>query len=383
MTKVLIAGAGIAGSAAAIALCKAGIEAALYEAYPAPDTGGPGAFLTLAANGQDALHAIDAGQLFDSVSFPVTRLRFLNPDGTVRGEFPLGRKRTAPRTVKRAALAAALAGEAARLGAAVTYGKRLTEAHRDGDGVTVSFADGTSAGGDVLIGADGIHSRVRGIIAPDGPAPRYAGLVIATGYADSGPGADDEAGTSTMIFGSRAYLGCIAAPDGRQWWFSRLPVPEPSADDLAAADGRWRGRLAAVFDGDPTPAAGIIRATPGPVAITSARDIPPLPSWRSGPLVLAGDAAHAVSPTASQGAALALEDAVTLARCLRDIPGPGEALDAYEHLRRDRAERVVRGSAGTSGNPAPPAPGTRMEGPPEWLLDHHIDWDEPAALPGA
>lgn len=383
MTKVLIAGAGIAGSAAAIALRKAGIEAALYEAYPALDGGGPGAFLTLAANGQDALRAIDAGQLLDSVSFPVTRLRFLNPDGTVRGEFPLGSKRPAPRTVKRAALAAAMAGEAARLGVPVAYGKRLTEARRDGEGVNVCFADGTSASGDVLIGADGIHSAVRGLIAPDAPGPRYTGLVIATGYATGAPGSPDEAGTSTMIFGSRAYLGCIAAPDGRQWWFSRLPVPEPSASDLAATDGRWRDLLTAAFDGDPTPAPAIVRATPGPVTVTSARDIAPLAAWHSGPMVLAGDAAHAVSPTASQGAALALEDAVTLARCLRDARDTGEALAAYEHLRRDRAESVARGSAGTSANPAPPAPGTRMEGPPAWLLDHHIEWDEPVALPGA
>lgn len=381
MTKVLIAGAGIAGSAAAIALRKAGIDAALYEAYPEPDADGPGAFLTLAANGQDALHAIDAGQLLDSVSFPVTRLRFLNPDGTVRGEFPLGSKRPAPRTVKRAALAAALAAEATRLGATSTYGKRLTEARRDGTGISVSFADGASASGDVLIGADGIHSAVRGIIAPDAPSPRYTGLVIATGYADSSPGAPDEAGTSTMIFGSRAYLGCIAAPDGRRWWFSRLPAPEPSADDLAAPDDRWRDRLTAALDGDPTPAADIIRATPGPVTVTSARDLGPLPAWGSGPMVLAGDAAHAASPTASQGAALALEDAVTLARCLRDVRDTSEALAAYEHLRRDRAERVARGSAGTSANPAPPAPGTRMEGPPVWLLDHHIEWNEPISIP--
>lgn len=378
--KVLIAGGGIAGPATAIALAKAGISAEVFEAYP-KNAGETGAFLTLTANGQDALHAIDAGQVLCDASFPTSRLRFLTPAGALLGDFPLGRTRPRPRTVTRAALSAALAAEAARRGVLVAYGKRLTAADRNGQGVTASFADGSRADGDVLVGADGIHSRLRRLIDPAAPAPRYTGLAVATGYADSPPGTPGEAGTCTMIFGSRAYLGHITAPDGRQWWFTRMPAPEPTAGDLAAPASQWRQRLAAAFDADPTPAAGIIRATPGPITVTSACDLPALPAWRNGPMVLIGDAAHAVSPATTQGAALALEDAVTLARCLRDIPDIPTGLAAYEHLRRDRAERVVQAGARSGANPAPPPPGTRMEGPPAWLLDHHIDWDEQVSPP--
>lgn len=377
MTKVLIIGAGIAGPAAAIALHKAGISSELYEAHP-EDTASPGAFVTIPSNGQDALAAIDADEIFASISFPTTRLRFLKPDGTLTGEFPLGRKRPAPRSVSRTGLARTLtAGAFLRGGAPVSYGKRLTSAEHAGRGVTAFFDDGTHADGDVLVGADGIGSVVRGFIDPDAPPPRYTGLTVATGYADSPPGGAEEPGICTMIYGSRAYLGCIAAPDGRRWWFTRLPGPELTAGELSAPADQTRERIAAAFDDDPTPAAGIVRATPGPITITSARDIPSLPTWSKGPMVLVGDAAHAVSPATTQGVSMALEDAVTLARCLRDIADVSEALAAYEGIRRERAERICQTGAEAGTNPVPPQPGTREEGPPAWIFDHHIDWSAP------
>ena len=376
VTKALIIGAGIAGPATAIALHKAGISSELYEAYPA-DTASPGAFVTIPSNGQDALDAIDAGQIFAGVSFPTTRLRFLKPDGELLGEFPLGRKRPAPRSVIRADLARALTAEAARLGVAVAHGKRLISADHADRGVTTFFEDGTRASGDLLVGADGIHSVVRGIIDPDAPPSRYTGLAVATGYADSPPGTADEPCTTTMIYGSRAYLGCIAAPDGRRWWFTRLPDPELTADELSAPADQTRERIAAAFDDDPTPAADIVRATPGPITITSARDIPSLPSWHNGTMVVVGDAAHAVSPATTQGASMALEDAVTLARCLRDISDVPDALATYEQLRRERAERICQTGAEAGTNPVPPKPGVRQEGPPAWIFDHHIDWSAP------
>lgn len=379
MTKVLIIGAGIAGPATALALHKAGISSEIYEAYPA-DTAAPGAFVTIPSNGQDALDAIDAGELFSEISFPTTRLRFLKPDGELMGEFPLGRKRPAPRSVIRLDLARALTAEAGRRGVLVSHGKRLVSVDHNGRGLTAVFGDGTRASGDVMVGADGIHSVARDFIAPDAPPSRYTGLVVATGYADSASTTGDEPGTTTMIYGSRAYLGCIAAPDGRRWWFTRLPGPELTADELAAPADQIRERIAAAFDDDPTPAAKVVRATPGPITITSARDIPELPTWHNGSTVLIGDAAHAVSPATSQGGSMALEDAVTLAKCLRDIPDVPDALASYESLRRERVGRICQIGTEAGTNPVPPAPGTRQEGPPAWIFDHHIDWSEPARI---
>jgi FAD-dependent urate hydroxylase len=372
--KVLIAGAGIAGPATAIALRKAGISPVIYEAYP-EDAGDAGAFVTIAANGQDALRAIDAGQSVLDASFPAPRLRIFDPAGTQVANLPIGRDHPGPRTITRAALSQALRDEAVRRGVRIDYGKRLTTAEASGaGGVRAFFADGSHADADLLIGADGIHSPVRTLIDPHAPAPRYTGLIIACGYADSPPVTTPEAGSYDMIYGSRAFFGHTTGPDGRDWWFARLPSPELAAADLDVSAAEWRDRLTEAFAADDTPAAELIRATSGPITITSAYDIPTLPAWHNNTMIVIGDAAHATSPSTAQGASMALEDAVILAQCLRDVPDTAKALTLFEQLRRERVERVVQAGAGI-GNPSPPAPGPRKGGPPTWLYGHHIDWD--------
>jgi 2-polyprenyl-6-methoxyphenol hydroxylase-like FAD-dependent oxidoreductase len=109
--------------------------------------------------------------------------------------------------------------------------------------------------------------------------------------------------------------------------------------------------------------------------------------------VLVGDAAHATSPAAGQGSSLAVEDAVVLARCLRDLPLP-DALAAYERARRRRTERVVAQGFRTSSAKSPPAVGRvvrdlvmplvlRRTDPRAWVRDHHVDWDAPVGTGGA
>jgi 2-polyprenyl-6-methoxyphenol hydroxylase-like FAD-dependent oxidoreductase len=375
--KVLIAGAGIAGPGTAIALCRAGIDSVLYEAYP-EDAADAGAFVTIAANGQDALRAIGAdGPVLDA-SFPASRMRIFDPTGTQVADIPLGRDHPGPRTITRSRLSGVLRQQAAARGVPVEYGKRLTSAARTPAGVRAFFADGSHADGDVLIGADGIHSPVRTAIDPAAPDPRYTGLAIACGYADADVAATAGVGCYGMIHGSQAFFGHTVGPDGRAWWFARVPGPEFTERDLAAPAAYWRDRLADAFEADPTPAAALIRATIDPITVTSAYDIPTLPAWHNETMAVIGDAVHATSPSTAQGASMALEDAAVLAKCLRDMPTIPHALALFEKLRRDRVERVVR--AGASGeNPTPPSPrsGPRRVNPAEWLLGHHIDWDAP------
>jgi 2-polyprenyl-6-methoxyphenol hydroxylase-like FAD-dependent oxidoreductase len=356
--KVLIAGGGIAGPAAAIALAKAGISSEIFEAY-SEDSDGAGAFLTLSANGQDALHAIDADQSMLGGSFAATRLRLFSPSGALLADAPLGRDHPCPRTITRAALSELLRAQAAARGVPVHYGKGVTTAATGPDGqVTATFSDGTRATADLLVGADGIHSPVRTLIDPSAPAPRYTGLTIACGYTSSPlPAAAGTEGYA-MYYGSRAFFGCTTGPDHRTWWFARipgLPLARPSSYD---AD-----RIAAAFDPDGTPAAQLIRSTPGPLTVTHAHDLAHLPTWSNSAMIVIGDAAHAASPATTQGASMAIEDAIVLAQCLRDIPRQADALGTYEHLRRSRVERVVQ--SGASGeNPAPRAPPRREPGRP-------------------
>jgi 2-polyprenyl-6-methoxyphenol hydroxylase-like FAD-dependent oxidoreductase len=376
--KALIAGAGIAGPATAIALRKAGIASVLYEAYPEEATDA-GAFVTIAANGQDALNAIDACDPVLDASFPASRMRIFDPAGSQVADIPLGRDHPGPRTITRSRLTAVLRDEAAARGVPVEYGKRLTTAVHTGTGVRVSFADGSQADGDVLIGADGIHSPVRTAIDPAAPDPRYTGLMIACGYADA---ATADVGCYDMTHGSRGFLGHTTGPDGRAWWFARVPGPELTASDLAAPATYWRDLLAEAFAADITPAAALIRATSYPITVTSAYDIPSLPTWHNDTMTVIGDAAHATSPSTAQGASMALEDAVVLAQCLRDTPVIPEALALFEKLRRDRAERVVQAGASAQNPPPPsPPPAPRRGKPAEWLYGHHIDWHATVTLP--
>jgi 2-polyprenyl-6-methoxyphenol hydroxylase-like FAD-dependent oxidoreductase len=364
--KVLIAGGGIAGPAAAIALAKAGINAEVFEAHPRDD-GDAGAFVALTANGQDALAAIDVDQSLLAASFPTTRLRLFSPDGTQLVDAPLGRDHPCPRTITRASLSRLLRAQAAQRGIPVHHGKRLTAASSQDGQVTAAFADGTTATADLLIGADGIHSPVRTLIDPAAPAPRYTGLIIACGYTVIQPPDDAGADGYAMYYGSRAFFACTSGSDQRTWWFARIPgLPARDAHAQTAES------IAAAFDGDSTPAARLIRAS-GPLTVTPAYDIPHLPTWSANAMIVIGDAAHATSPATTQGASLAIEDAVTLARCLRDIPRQADALATYEHLRRPRVERIVQ-SGGSGENPVPAAPGPRQGNPASSVYDHHIDW---------
>jgi 2-polyprenyl-6-methoxyphenol hydroxylase-like FAD-dependent oxidoreductase len=251
------------------------------------------------------------------------------------------------RTLTRATLYRVLQAEARSCGVPIRYGKRLRSASRrpDGGGVMVSFVDGSEVVGDFLVGADGIHSVTRTLIDPAAPTPRYTDQNVIYGYAD---GAWTEPDAYHMVFGSRAFFGCTS-PDGRTWWFARIPGPPLTG----AEDPR---RLASdVFAGDAGPAAAIVAATGSDVVGGNSYDLPTTPTWHNALLVLAGDAAHAASPAAAQGASMAVEDAVVLANCLRDTADLGAAFDAYEAVRREPAEETVAASARLSGTvrPAP------------------------------
>jgi FAD-dependent urate hydroxylase len=184
-----------------------------------------GAFVTIAANGQDALRAIDADQLVLAASFSGSRLRIFDSAGTQVADLPLGRDHPAPRTIPRAALSGILREEAMRRGVRIEYGKQFTTAEASGAGVRTFFADGSYADADLLIGSDAIHSPVRTLIDLDAPAPRYTGLIIACGYADNPTVTTPEAGSYDMIHGGRAFFGTLPAPTGAAGGSPASPAP--------------------------------------------------------------------------------------------------------------------------------------------------------------
>jgi 2-polyprenyl-6-methoxyphenol hydroxylase-like FAD-dependent oxidoreductase len=353
--SALVIGSGIAGPAMAMALRKADIDAVVYEAHTTA-ANGLGTFLTLAANGVDALRTLDADRSVVATGFPTTAIVLWSGTGKRLGaaqvSMTLGNGATGY-TLKRTELYAAINHQADRQGIRVETGKRLVGADSHAGTVTAHFSDGSHATGDVLIGCDGIHSTVRRLIDPNAPQPTYAGLINLGGYA-RGVDVEAEPGTYHMIFGNRAFFGYALAPDGEVWWFANVPQPEEPA--RGSLDGvsteQWRNQLLGLFASDVGPAVRLIEATRHELSATPIHTVPHLPNWHSDRMIVIGDAAHAPSPSSGQGASLAIEDAVELAVCLRDAPDARQAFAAFEHVRRDRVERIIKAAARTNSNKA-------------------------------
>lgn len=379
MTRVLVIGGGIAGTAAALALHKAGLDAAVFEAHP--DTAEDiGAFLTLASNGMRALAQLDATDAVTAIGFPLTSMRLLDGRGAELAHAPMGEAddpALSYRCLRRGELNAALQAEAVRRGIGLRHGARLLSVDDGPDGVTARFSDGTTATGDLLIGADGLNSAVRRTVAP-GVRPEYAGQRVFYGYTPGVPSADGT-GHITMVRGTGAAFGYAVSPEGETYWFARVTGEPLTADELAdATPAARRDLLVASLREDATPAADIVEAATGHVMATNATEMPLGTAWHRGRCLIIGDAAHAASPATGQGASMALEDAVVLAKALRDTPDTRAAFSVYETCRRPRVEHNITVSGQMSrGTHAPSVTGrgrpASRPGDDAWA--RHLDWD--------
>src|SRR5262245_29892445 len=344
---ILIVGAGIAGPAFGIALRRAGIDAVVYEASACPRDDA-GAFLKLAPNGLSVLRELGVERRLDGLGFQNDRLVFHNETGRMLADVPVGGS-----TLMRGALSRAVREAAEEAGVRFEFGKALSSViERDG-GIEARFADGTSARGSSLVGADGIHSRTRYACFPDAPKPAYTGIINLGGVVRTSLPQTGKA--MHMIFGRRAFFGYAVRPGGDTYWFSNFEhKEEPSRGTLEQLGvDRVRRDLLDLHRDDPPEVTQILQAITRNVGAWPVYDIPSLPVWHRGAVCLLGDAAHAIGPHVGQGASLALEDAFVLAKCMRDIPEASHAFTTFEHLRRDRVEPVVKQSRRTGRQKAP------------------------------
>jgi FAD-dependent urate hydroxylase len=398
MTKAQTAtviGGGIAGPVAAIALWRAGIEATVYEAYDR-QADGIGGELMLAPNGMAALAVAGIADEVAPAGVPTPRMVMETGKGKRLGQFEDLPGLPTSRTFTRARLYRALTEAAAAAGVRIEYGRRLTGYRDDGNRITASFADGSTAEADVLIGADGIRSTVRGLLDPSAPQPRYSGLVGLGGWSRD-TGLPSTNGAMHLAYGKRAFFGYRIGDDGEAGWFANVHSAEmmtaAQAREIPAAD--WLRQLRDLFADDTLPALRLLdRVQPEEfVNVGGLQDMPPVPVWHRGRVALVGDAAHAMTPSSGQGASLSIESAVELARCLRDLPVQ-QAFTAYEGLRRARVEKVAARAARVNNDKAPGPLGRvlrdalfplamrtfynqeKMFG---WLHRHTIDWAGPVS----
>ncbi len=237
----------------------------------------------------------------------------------------------------------------------------LGGAESDATGVTARFADGSTATADVLIGADGVRSTVRGIIDPDAPGPQYTGLL---GFGATIECAiDTPADAMVFAYGKRAYYLYWSDGDGRVGWGANLPHKQylSLTEARAVPAERWLAILRETYGAD-TPGGELARRTRRDQleVVGGLHIMPPVPRWYRDRMVLVGDAVHAPSNSSGQGASLAVESAVQLARCLRDLPDPGAAFAAYERLRRTRVEGIAARAARINRSKAPGPVGRAM-----------------------
>jgi 2-polyprenyl-6-methoxyphenol hydroxylase-like FAD-dependent oxidoreductase len=337
----LIIGGGIGGLATAIALSRIGWAARVFE--QAGELTEIGAGLTMWCNGVKALARLGVAKKVLEAGSVLERFEVRTHDGRSLGDCPfaeMAARHHAPSVcVHRADLLAALA-EAAAASAALRLSARCASFAADDSGVTAHFADGSEARGDLLVGADGLHSLVRSRLHGDSP-PRYAGYTCWRGLAAPFSHAAIPPGSGFEAWGPGRRFAVLPCGRDRVFWYATLNAPPGGSDAPAGRKAEVAGLYARWLE----PVEAVIQATAADAILRNdIVDRRPVATWGTGRVTLLGDAAHPTTPNFGQGACMALEDALVLADCLWESRDVGIALRWYEARRVERTSTIVRQS---------------------------------------
>jgi salicylate hydroxylase len=344
--KIIIIGAGIGGLTAALALQQRGLEVVVCE--QASELREVGAGVQLSPNGTRVLAALGLLEALRAVSAePAAKEIRLWSTGDSWPLFDLGTASVAEYgfpylMVHRGDLHALLAQAVRRASPdAIQLGARLVDIAEATDGVTVTLADGRHIAGALLIGADGVHSQVRalrfgagqasftgcsawrGVVPAERLPPRLARQV---GVNWVGPG--HHVVTYPLRRGELINVVCVVESAD---WETESWTTRGSRDDCAADFAGWHQDVHILIDN--------IDVHYRWALLSRA----PIERWHDGRTVLLGDACHPMLPFMAQGAVMAIEDGLVLARCLEAHPNdPARAFAGYEAARVARANRCVR-----------------------------------------
>jgi 5-methylphenazine-1-carboxylate 1-monooxygenase len=355
--RVLIAGGGIGGLTLALSLHQLGIPCTVFEA--ANEVKELGVGINILPHSASVLRSLGLLEELDEIAIRTRELRYLNHLGQQvwAGECGLWAGHDTPQlSIHRGRLHGILwrAAQARLPAGALRNGHRLTGFSQDADGVTARFTRTEGADveerGDVLVGADGIHSVLRGLLHPEDGGIRWQGSQLWRGVVDWP--VLDSGNVMLIAAGSKAKLTIYPIAEGRSAgtrltnWVMNGKVASGAFPPPRREDWSRPGKLEEVL-----PFAkrlqlpfldveALIRATPQFFEYPEC-DRDPLPWWTQGRVTLLGDAAHPMYPTGSNGAAQSILDARCLAKLLTQL-APEAALKAYETERLPKTAEIVR-----------------------------------------
>ena len=333
----IIIGGGIAGLTAALALLKKGFDVQVYERADRLREAGAG--LGISANAMMAMKEIGLEEALLSKGKVVSGIEILSSSGNVLTKVSPGKMNTSFSTenitIHRADLLECLAEALPH--SVLHTGKQAVSVKQTASGVKVIFSDGSYAEGQALIAADGIGSAVRKQLNPD-VQPQYAGYTAWRGILKN---TNDIMLKDRIIevWGSKGRAGLVPLYDGRIYWFVCINAKEndPCMKKFSAKE------LSGQFETYKSPVADIIRQTADEdILWTDIYDLPALPHYAFGRIVLIGDAAHAATPNLGQGAGQAMEDALILSHFLAGESSVINALRSFEKARLKRTHRVIK-----------------------------------------
>lgn len=389
--KAILIGCGIAGPMMALFLKQIGIEATIYEAQT-QHRDDAGAFLGITPNGLNILKGFIP---LESIltNFTPGKMTFFNAKNKNIGEIDNVNQKElyGAETVqlKRGLLNKTIREVATANGINIELGRKLISIQQNEKSATAFFEDGTSATADFILGCDGIHSATRKSIFPNGPKLSYTGLLSTGGFTKLA-NVQHLYGSIRMTFGEKSFFAYAVSNLGDVWWFNNISQEkEPAKNELSKLElDQLKNTLLDLHKNDPAPITDIIKSAQK-VEIYPIYDIPFLEKWHKGRVCLIGDSAHATAPHIGQGASLALEDTIVLAKCIRDFPSLEEAFAKFQTLRQSRVQKIVKEARKVGDNKTVPNKFqqffrdlllpffVKMEAKKmDWIYSYNVDWEE-------
>ena len=346
--KVVIIGGGIAGCVLALALEKIGMRPEIFEAREIPKDDA-GLFHYLSSNAMNVYKVLGINDKLQELGHVCNGVIHYNEKGKPLARIDEKNSLTEYGAnsimIKREFLTKTLREQVLSKQIPFHFEKKINNITDIGaESVSAHFEDGTNVNGDLIVGCDGIYSKTRRIILPDSPKPYYTKMVVTGGYTKTKIN-DKELNIIHSNYGKKGFLAYFVLPDSNDvWWWNGVSYPKEETREAMEKfpNDKWQQTMIEMYSDDPPVIQDIIKSNEINFIKYPISDMLSVDKWYKKNVCLIGDAVHATSPTTGQGAAMASEDGLMLAKCLRDIPETEKAFEKFQQLRQKRVEKIVK-----------------------------------------